>query len=420
MTSGVAGKSLARKPCQTKAAAVSAPETKGSCVASSDTFTSHGSSGTTQASLPSTQASTGEFWPIRLAPAIKVDPETHSLSPLVSSAAPTKEPLLSHPKYKLIHALNEGTSGFVQLAEDLRTGEQFAIKFMDRGRASIRNFEREVLNLRLCSLHPHIVKLHEVFLTADYLAIVLEYAAGGDLATYIGEHCTSQGGLTEGQARWLFQQLVVATDFCHRLGIVNRDIKLENVLISGETVGPDARPQLKLADFGYSKDELCDSVCKTACGTPEYVAPEVLLAEAYDGKTADVWSLGVLLYILLTGGFPFREQSDSKINPMEALQVMFRRICSGKVKFPPSVSEDAKDLLLQMLAPSAAERLTVKQLTEHRWFRTDLALGMLELNDQLLQIPSNLQQGFCKQNEAEILAITAQAQRRRSSPVLKK
>ena len=83
-------------------------------------------------------------------------------SPLVSSAAPTKEPLLSHPKYKLIHALNEGTSGFVQLAEDLRTGEQFAIKFMDRGRASIRNFEREVLNLRLCSLHPHIVKLHEV------------------------------------------------------------------------------------------------------------------------------------------------------------------------------------------------------------------------------------------------------------------
>ena len=260
----------------------------------------------------------------------------------------------------------------------------------------------------------------QVFLTADYLAIVLEYAAGGDLATYIGEHCTSQGGLTEGQARWLFQQLVVATDFCHRLGIVNRDIKLENVLISGETVGPDARPQLKLADFGYSKDELCDSVCKTACGTPEYVAPEVLLAEAYDGKTADVWSLGVLLYILLTGGFPFREQSDSKINPMEALQVMFRRICSGKVKFPPSVSEDAKDLLLQMLAPSAAERLTVKQLTEHRWFRTDLALGMLELNDQLLQIPSNLQQGFCKQNEAEILAITAQAQRRRSSPVLKK
>lgn len=253
----------------------------------------------------------------------------------------------------------------------------------------------------------------QVFLTPDYLAIVLEYAAGGDLATYIGEHCTAQGGLPEPEARWLFQQLVVATDFCHRLGIVNRDIKLENVLISGElAAGVDAKPQLKLADFGYSKDELCDSVCKTACGTPEYVAPEVLLAEAYDGKTADVWSLGVLLYILLTGGFPFREQSDSNINPMEALQMMFRRICSGKVKFPPTVSQEARDLLLQMLAPCAADRLTVKQLTEHSWFRTDLASGMLELNDHLLQIPSNLQQGFCKQSEAEILAITAQAQRR--------
>lgn len=253
----------------------------------------------------------------------------------------------------------------------------------------------------------------QVFLTPDYLAIVLEYAAGGDLATYIGEHCTAQGGLPEAEARWLFQQLVVATDFCHRLGIVNRDIKLENVLISGElAAGIDAKPQLKLADFGYSKDELCDSVCKTACGTPEYVAPEVLLAEAYDGKTADVWSLGVLLYILLTGGFPFREQSDSNINPMEALQMMFRRICSGKVKFPPTVSQEARDLLLQMLAPCAADRLTVKQLTEHSWFRTDLAPGMLELNDHLLQIPSNLQQGFCKQSEAEILAITAQAQRR--------
>ncbi|KAK9864213.1 hypothetical protein WJX84_010667 [Apatococcus fuscideae] len=116
-------------------------------------------------------------------------------SPL--SKAPTKEPLLHHPKYKPIRALNEGTSGFVQLAEDLQTGEQFAIKFLDRGRASIRNFEREVLNLRLCSLHPHIVKLHEVFLTPDYLAIVLEYAAGGDLATYIAmlqEDCTFDRG----------------------------------------------------------------------------------------------------------------------------------------------------------------------------------------------------------------------------------
>jgi len=96
----------------------------------------------------------------------------------------------------------------------------------------------------------------------------------------------------------------------------------------------------------------------------------------------------------------------------EFFQVMFRRICSGKVKFPPTVSQEARDLLLQMLAPCAADRLTVKQLTEHSWFRTDLPPGMLELNDQLLQIPSNLQQGFCQQSEAEILAITAKAQRR--------
>lgn len=167
--------------------------------------------------------------------------------------------------------------------------------------------EREILSHRSCSAHPHIVRFREVFLTPRYLAIAMEYAAGGDLFEYTLRH---NGHINENQARHIFQQLMSAVGFCHSVGIVNRDIKLENALLLDN--GPT--PVLKLCDFGYSKNEKLDSACKTAAGTPEYVAPEMVLTQGnYNGKASDVWSCGIFLYVLLNGAYPFHTEPGDKL-----------------------------------------------------------------------------------------------------------
>ncbi|KAL0031961.1 hypothetical protein WJX79_009132 [Trebouxia sp. C0005] len=220
--------------------------------------------------------------------------------------------LWNHSYYVKVRKLREGSSGSVHLAVDLRYGNQVAIKFIPRGSNSIHVVAREVLNQRLCFHHPHIIQFREVFLSTDHLAIVSEFAAGGDLADYIDRHQAiyKKASMTESNALWLFHQLVTGVNFCHQMGIANRDIKLENTLL----MDLSERPLVKLCDFGYSKDEYQGSACKTLCGTPEYVAPEVLARESYNGKAADVWSCGVVLYTLLTGTFPFRDPEEQRLS----------------------------------------------------------------------------------------------------------
>lgn len=273
----------------------------------------------------------------------------------------------AHSYYMKVRNLREGSSGSVHLAVDLRFGNQVAIKFIPRGSNSVQVVAREVLNQRLCFHHPHIVQFREVFLTAEHLAIVSEYAAGGDLADYIDRHQAKhqQAGLTEANALWLFHQLVTGVNFCHQMGIANRDIKLENTLLMDES----ERPLLKLCDFGYSKDEYQGSACKTLCGTPEYVAPEVLAQSNYDGKAADVWSCGVVLYTLLTGAFPFRDPQEQGLNPVVLLQRVFPRILAGSFEMPPGLSPDCQSVLKAMLTVDPAQRIPAIQLLQHPWLK---------------------------------------------------
>ena len=183
--------------------------------------------------------------------------------------------------------------------------------------------EREILSHRSCSAHPHIVRFREIFLTPRYLAIAMEYAAGGDLFEYTLRH---NGHISENQARHIFQQLMSAVAFCHSVGVVNRDIKLENALL----LDTGANPVLKLCDFGYSKNEQLDSACKTAAGTPEYVAPEMVLTQGnYNGKASDVWSCGIFLYVVLNGAYPFHTEPGDKL----AIKRMVKGIY--KVSFGP-------------------------------------------------------------------------------------
>ena len=168
-----------------------------------------------------------------------------------------EDPLVDHPRYRKIRELNTGAFGFVLLAEDRETKENVAIKFLPRGPRINVNVEREVLNHKNL-LHHHVIQFKGVFLTRHYLAIVMEFAPGGDLMDYI----RNRRGISEDLARWFFQQLIFGLDYCHRMGVANRDIKLENTLLD-----ESAWPLVKICDFGYSKHDITDSAPKSLVGT---------------------------------------------------------------------------------------------------------------------------------------------------------
>lgn len=315
---------------------------------------------------------------------------------------PRVEPLSGNPYYRKLQDLNRGASGFVQLAVNLSTQERVAIKFLERGGgASQCVMSRELLNHRECALHPNIVQLKEVFLTEHHLGIALEYADGGDLSEYIDDRAQNgEMGCPEGEARWFFQQFIIGLDYCHRMGIANRDIKLDNILLHGR----GQRPVVKICDFGYSKDEVAGSICKTACGTPEYMAPEVLTTELYDGKVADIWSCGVMLYVLLVGSFPFARQCDEDLKNAKALQMMFGRIIKAEYEEPLEVSRECRDLLKGLLTADPTQRLLIQQVQAHPWFLHDLPAGALEVNSRL-QLMDNVRYGQCKQTVQQIQKI---------------
>jgi len=164
------------------------------------------------------------------------------------------------------------------------------------------NVFREIVNHRSLR-HPNIIRFKEVVLTPTHLAIVMEYAAGGELFERICE----AGRFHEDEARYFFQQLVCGVSFCHAMNICHRDLKLENTLLDGSPA-----PRLKICDFGYSKSSVLHSRPKSTVGTPAYIAPEVLSRHEYDGKHADVWSCGVTLYVMLVGAYPFEDPKDPK------------------------------------------------------------------------------------------------------------
>lgn len=301
-----------------------------------------------------------------------------------------RDPLKNHSRYTFIRQLNSGGFGFVQLCYDAVFEREVACKFVERGPGITKNVVREILNHRLCSLHPHIIQFQEVFLTRRYLCIVMEFAAGGDMFDFFvrNKAFVESKGLHEELARWFYQQLIIAVDFCHKKGIANRDLKLENALLDGT---PE-RPLLKICDFGYSKNEYMDSKPKSLSGTPDYLAPEVLTSPSYDGKTADIWSSGVMLFIMLTGTFPFWRRGDEKANSIVRLQQIFPRILAADYRPPPS-SPECLSLLKALLTPDPDHRITLPQIMCHPWFIKDLPPGLNEMNDSLVAAPSppNLQ-----------------------------
>ncbi|KAG8099348.1 hypothetical protein GUJ93_ZPchr0013g34455 [Zizania palustris] len=266
-------------------------------------------------------------------------------------------------RYEVIKDLGSGNFGVAKLVRDVRTKELFAVKFIERGQKIDENVQREIMNHRSLR-HPNIVRFKEVVLTPTHLAIVMEYAAGGELF----ERICSAGRFSEDEARFFFQQLISGVSYCHSMQICHRDLKLENTLLDGSIA-----PQLKICDFGYSKSSVLHSQPKSTVGTPAYIAPEILSRKEYDGKVADVWSCGVTLYVMLAGAYPFEDPDEPR-----NFRKTITRILSVQYVVPDyvRVSVECRHLLSQIFVANPEQRITIPEIKNHPWFLKNLPVEM--------------------------------------------
>ncbi|GAB7348093.1 hypothetical protein MBLNU459_g6118t1 [Dothideomycetes sp. NU459] len=207
---------------------------------------------------------------------------------------------------------------------------------------------REIAIMKLLS-HDNIVQLYDVWENHNELYLIMEYVEGGELFHYIED----RRGLPEAESVYIFRQIVAALLYCHRLHIHHRDLKPENILLNRETI------KIKLVDFGMAALQPEGKKLTTACGSPHYAAPEVIRSRPYDGAKADVWSCGVILYVMLTGMTPFNYDQDRN------LQVMYQAIAAADYYMPPELSADAKDLLRKIFVPDPKRRISMDEIWEH-------------------------------------------------------
>lgn len=258
-------------------------------------------------------------------------------------------------RYEPLKELGSGNFGVARLVRDKKTKELLAVKYIDRGKKIDENVQREIFNHRALR-HPNIIRFKEVLLTPSHLAIVMEYAAGGELF----ERICSAGRFSEDEARFFFQQLISGVSYCHSMEICHRDLKLENTLLDGSPT-----PRLKICDFGYSKSGLLHSQPKSTVGTPAYIAPEVLSRKEYDGKVADVWSCGVTLYVMLVGSYPFEDPDDPR-----NFRKTISRIMSTQYSIPDyvRVSTECRELLSKIFVADPSKRIMIPMIRKHPWF----------------------------------------------------
>ncbi|KAI9173832.1 hypothetical protein LWI28_007238 [Acer negundo] len=269
-------------------------------------------------------------------------------------------------KYEPLKELGSGNFGVARLGRDKKTKELVAVKYIERGKKIDENVQREIINHRSLR-HPNIIRFKEVLLTPTHLAIVMEYAAGGELFARI----CSAGRFSEDEARFFLQQLISGVSYCHSMEICHRDLKLENTLLDGSPT-----PRLKICDFGYSKSGLLHSTPKSTVGTPAYIAPEVLSRKEYDGKISDVWSCGVTLYVMLVGAYPFEDPEDPR-----NFRKTIERIRSVQYSIPDyvRVSADCRHLLSRIFVADPAKRITIPEIKQHPWFLKNLPKELIEI-----------------------------------------
>jgi 5'-AMP-activated protein kinase catalytic alpha subunit len=264
----------------------------------------------------------------------------------------SQSPLLG--RYEIGKLLGHGTFAKVYHARNVKTNESVAIKVIDKEKilkvGLMAHIKREISILRRVR-HPNIVQLFEVMATKAKIYFVMEYVRGGELFNKV-----AKGRLKEEVARRYFQQLISAVSFCHARGVFHRDLKPENLLL-------DENGNLKVSDFGLSAvpDQIRqDGLFHTFCGTPAYVAPEVLAKKGYDAAKVDIWSCGIVLFVLMAGYLPFQDQN---------IMVMYKKIYKGEFRCPRWFSSELVRLLSKLLDTNPVTRITIPEIMENRWFK---------------------------------------------------
>ncbi|KAM6927173.1 SNF related kinase b isoform 1-T2 [Lycodopsis pacificus] len=255
--------------------------------------------------------------------------------------------------YHLGRTLGRGHFAVVKLARHVNTRQLVAVKMIDKTKLDVMaasHLLQEVRCMRLVQ-HPNVVRLYEVIDTPTTLYLVMELAEGGDLYDYILRH---EGGVAEGNAKRHFAQIVRAVAYCHQLHVVHRDLKPENVVFFPQ------QGAVKLTDFGFSNLFQPGTMLATSCGSLAYSAPEILLGEEYDAPAVDIWSLGVILYMLVCGAPPFQETNDSETLVM---------ILDCRYRVPEHVSDDCRDLISRMLQKDPSGRASLEEIEAHGWLQ---------------------------------------------------
>ncbi|XP_074497497.1 serine/threonine-protein kinase SIK3 homolog isoform X5 [Sebastes fasciatus] len=276
---------------------------------------------------------------------------TSSSSPSPSSSSATRPPPARVGHYEIERTIGKGNFAVVKLATHVITKAKVAIKIVDKTQLDEENLKkifREVQIMKLLK-HPHIIRLYQVMETERIIYLVTEYASGGE----IFDHLVAHGRMAEKDARKKFKQIVAAVHFCHCRNIVHRDLKAENLLL-------DHNLNIKIADFGFSNLFSRGQLLKTWCGSPPYAAPELFEGKEYDGPKVDIWSLGVVLYVLVCGALPFDGST---------LQNLRARVLSGKFRIPFFMSTDCEYLIRHMLILEPSRRLSMEQICKNKWMR---------------------------------------------------
>lgn len=250
----------------------------------------------------------------------------------------------------------------MRIARHIKTAQYAAVKIVsknaintsinklaDTAEHALLSIEREIVIMKLID-HPNIMRLYDVWETSSELYLILEYVEGGELFDYL----CNKGRLSTYEALGYFQQIISAIDYCHCFNIAHRDLKPENLLM-------DKDKNIKVADFGMAAWQANSNsgLLQTACGSPHYAAPEVVMGKEYNGRSSDIWSCGVILFALLAGRLPFDD---------EDLATLLEKVKAGKYDMPSGIDPMAKDLISKMLHRDAKERITIPEILKHPFY----------------------------------------------------
>ena len=254
--------------------------------------------------------------------------------------------------YKITRKLGEGMFSTVKLATHSLTGSKVAIKILEKTRIS-KIEDKERINREMAIIkrlhHYNIAKLYQIVENKLTIYLIQEHVEGKEFMEYL----TKKGKLMENEACKFYHQIISGLDYIHHCGIAHRDFKPENILLTNDNT------ILKIIDFGLSNTYKNNQLLKTACGSPCYASPEMIQEQSYNGALSDIWSSGIILYLMLCGNLPFYHEQN---------EVMYKKILSGKFDLPKHLSDNAKDILKKILEVNPKKRLNFEEIKAHPWF----------------------------------------------------